>query len=737
MNKMFTQPTGPVAKQVNKQTIARLLGLKQTQVAILNTYTPIDGYSVVYDADSQQCWFVGTATGTPSSWSSTDESLELITEVGTFSLQLAHYKAKTGFDLIGQVSSYADLKLVTPRYAGQKILLSSYYEDGVTGGGEFVSVSGSATENGGTICVPSGSTTFYWQRVYDGNRVHIDWFGADPTGASYSSDAIRNAFATSEFVEMQGSYKYAGDSIDMGSFDIKGNGSTITFDAGTQWFICTGTIRRPWAKDLYLINGKGYFDFSQATANSYNDIRGFLDINMNGYTGTAIRLPELDCPWWVVKRCMFSGLTNEGTIGLWDNGSDNNIVSENKFYKNQYHISTKLGSGTYLISNNDFGQFFTTGSETNRANIWVRVPTATPTYSGVTGMFLVRDNKFGNENERSNDVKLLLANASGDLPDYENYSGALPAVHFVFSGNYSTGYGDYAAHWMRSVGGWLPQTFTFEGDNIQYADISKGKYFCYMDNVTRTLPYSIFFKRKAARDSQLLWRGAVSNDPLVNFTLQDPSFSILAGDPMVHSPYPAGVGLATTDITSAKLPSVTYAGTGMSIAASTDFIGGTEAVQGNFSTRYNNIFQPLVSQSVSQPGYIQGEIKIADDATIDSAVYLLDYTQNTSDQVVYNQFPIYLRKGVWTSYCFPVVFMANAASHCLVLKPNTQDTTNYPNKVIWSRSRAFVGKTPGVVGTQKFENVMISNLPTSATGLPVGSLWVDTTDNLNIVKIVK
>lgn len=737
MKTQFNQSQGSTSRETNKEAIARIFGLKKSQVGYLSTTTPIDSYVILFDKETQTYWYRGTATGTPTSWSISNEILLLVTVDGTFELQLAHFNSKTGFDLIGQVSSYANLKLITPRRIGQKILLSSYYEGGITGGGEFVSVSGSATENGGTICVPTGSTNLYWKRVYNGNRVHIDWFGADPTGVNYSSDAIRNAFAVSEFVELQGNYKYGGDPIDKGSFDIKGNGSTITFDAGTQWFVCTGTIRRPWAKDLYLINGKGYFDFSQATANSYNDIRGFLDINMNGYTGTAIRLPELDCPWWVVKRCMFSGLTNEGTIGLWDNGSDNNIVSENKFYKNQYHISTKLGSGTYLISNNDFGQFFTTGSTVNRANIWVRVPTTAPVYSGVTGMFLVRDNKFGNENERSNDVKLLLANASGDLPDYTNYSGALPAVHFVFSGNYSTGYGDYAAHWMRSVGGWLPQTFTFEGDNIQYADISKGKYFCYMDNVTRTLPYSIFFKRKASRDSQLLWRGAVSNDPLVNFTLQDPSFSILAGDPMVHSPYPAGVGLATTDITSAKLPGVSYAGTGMSIAASTDFIGGTEAVQGNFSARYNNIFQALVPQSVAQPGYIQGEIKIADDATIDSAVYLLDYTQNTSDQVVYNQFPLLVRKGVWTSYCFPVIFVAGASNHCLVLKPNFQDTTNFPNKVIWSRSRAFVGKTPGIVGTQKFENVMISNLPTSAAGLPVGSLWVDTTDNANVIKIVR
>lgn len=164
MNKMFTQPTGPVTKQTNKQAIARLLGLKQSQVSILSTHAPIDDYSVVYDGNSQQCWFVGTATGTPVSWSNTGERLELTTENGVFNLQLAHFKSKTGFDLIGQVSSYEDLKLTIPRHIGQRILLSSYYEGGTTGGGEFVSVLGTAVDDGGHICVPATST-MYWQRI--------------------------------------------------------------------------------------------------------------------------------------------------------------------------------------------------------------------------------------------------------------------------------------------------------------------------------------------------------------------------------------------------------------------------------------------------------------------------------------------------------------------------------------------------------------------------------------------
>lgn len=53
MNKMFTQPTGPVAKQTNKQAIARVNGIKQSEVGILNTQVAVDSYKILYDTDTQ------------------------------------------------------------------------------------------------------------------------------------------------------------------------------------------------------------------------------------------------------------------------------------------------------------------------------------------------------------------------------------------------------------------------------------------------------------------------------------------------------------------------------------------------------------------------------------------------------------------------------------------------------------------------------------------------------------
>ena len=95
MNKMFTQPSGPVAKQTNKQAIARVFGIKQSQVSYLSAGLLLDGYTVVYDNSTQTCWFVGAATGYVISWSMDNAGmLNLITSAGNFTL----LKATTKYD---------------------------------------------------------------------------------------------------------------------------------------------------------------------------------------------------------------------------------------------------------------------------------------------------------------------------------------------------------------------------------------------------------------------------------------------------------------------------------------------------------------------------------------------------------------------------------------------------------------------------------------------------------------
>lgn len=88
------------------------------------------------------------------------------------------------FELLGQVSSFLAMRLIKPGYAGQRILLASHGDGYLAessrpqGGGEFISVYGTATDDGGMICVPDGQSDFYWLRVAD--VVKTEFYGIKP-----------------------------------------------------------------------------------------------------------------------------------------------------------------------------------------------------------------------------------------------------------------------------------------------------------------------------------------------------------------------------------------------------------------------------------------------------------------------------------------------------------------------------------------------------------------------------
>lgn len=56
MNEMLTQPTGSVAKQTNKQAIARVFGVKQDEVIYFAVGVDLGGYKVIYDKETQRAY---------------------------------------------------------------------------------------------------------------------------------------------------------------------------------------------------------------------------------------------------------------------------------------------------------------------------------------------------------------------------------------------------------------------------------------------------------------------------------------------------------------------------------------------------------------------------------------------------------------------------------------------------------------------------------------------------------
>lgn len=139
MNKMFTQPTGPVAKQVNKQTIARILGIKANEIAYLSAGLIVDSYKILYDSTTQTCWYKGEASGSVISWDIIDNTLDLTTSYSSFTLKLfdilTNLAEADGLSMVGQCGNISALRQVKFSKVGQQIFLKEHTAGQNAGGG--------------------------------------------------------------------------------------------------------------------------------------------------------------------------------------------------------------------------------------------------------------------------------------------------------------------------------------------------------------------------------------------------------------------------------------------------------------------------------------------------------------------------------------------------------------------------------------------------------------------------
>uniref|UniRef100_A0AAU8EFF1 Tail spike protein n=1 Tax=Klebsiella phage vB_Kpn16-P2 TaxID=3230846 RepID=A0AAU8EFF1_9VIRU len=104
MNKMFTQPTGPVAKQTNKQAIARVLGIKQNQVVYLSSGQDLTSFLVAYDKATESVYRIpSTVSGKVISYAINNYVCTVTTDSGQYTLLpvLGKDIAYLTFDMFG------------------------------------------------------------------------------------------------------------------------------------------------------------------------------------------------------------------------------------------------------------------------------------------------------------------------------------------------------------------------------------------------------------------------------------------------------------------------------------------------------------------------------------------------------------------------------------------------------------------------------------------------------------
>ncbi|WVX98435.1 hypothetical protein PLAPEKGO_00137 [Klebsiella phage KP6] len=187
MKTQFNQSQGSTSRETNKEAIARIFGLKKSDVSYLSTYTLVDSYTILYDKITQTCWYRGVSTGYPISWSVNGNTLTLVTSTGSFDLTIAkvdltlrnEITSSDGYKLVGNCPDVVTLRTIEPTTNGQKILLSKVdTASGVNSGGTFYydNTDTTSVDDGVSIIVTASGKR--WKRPE--SYLDLAWFGAVP-----------------------------------------------------------------------------------------------------------------------------------------------------------------------------------------------------------------------------------------------------------------------------------------------------------------------------------------------------------------------------------------------------------------------------------------------------------------------------------------------------------------------------------------------------------------------------
>lgn len=112
-----------------------------------------------------------------------------------------------GYKHIGRCKSVAELRTIRPTEHGQRILVDAYYEDGTTGGGEFVTdLQDLVTPDDGGVCFVVNNNGGRWKRV-DLSHLTLFDFGAVGDGVTNDESAFVNAMRYSQFFIENGTFR--------------------------------------------------------------------------------------------------------------------------------------------------------------------------------------------------------------------------------------------------------------------------------------------------------------------------------------------------------------------------------------------------------------------------------------------------------------------------------------------------------------------------------------------------
>lgn len=338
-----------------------------------------------------------------------------------------------------QVPSLSALRLISPKTKGEKAYLISVIADVNKGGGVFVATQkASLVDNGGTI-VASANPNLMWVRIgYE--KVNPYMFGALGNGLVSDADAFHRTAAFSKgFEVLPGNYNYDGDGIDPGTqhWKITGSGvekTKINLSANSSLIKTNYPPSNIEFVGFHTVGGLGALRFTN-TGNLVGGRKKIKNNKFENYTKCAISSEHNDMPYWDIEENIFSAASSIGTMGVaLGRNSDCSNINKNAFLKNEVHLKFRY-SGKINIKDNDF-LMFDKANTTGRAHIWLLGQAATPIRA------IIKDNKFGNENQLPTDYPVFIGAESTStgtiydkLPDYSGSVTDSGIYRLVMTGN--------------------------------------------------------------------------------------------------------------------------------------------------------------------------------------------------------------------------------------------------------------------------------------------------------------
>ncbi|ANM47214.1 tail fiber protein [Serratia phage vB_Sru_IME250] len=189
MKTQFNQPQGSTSRETNKEAIARVYGIKKSDVAYVNNGLIVDDYKILYDKATQTSYYVGNATGNIQSWSVTSKYISITTNFGVFPC----FKASVSKGIIPTISDLRNLRFDE---VDQTVEVFEHTVDQNSGGGIWYCYS---LNNPNSLIDDNGCQIInnYGQviRRKDVKSLYSDMFGLVP-GGDFDS-VIQNMFKAS------------------------------------------------------------------------------------------------------------------------------------------------------------------------------------------------------------------------------------------------------------------------------------------------------------------------------------------------------------------------------------------------------------------------------------------------------------------------------------------------------------------------------------------------------------